>query len=968
MNTPNAKHGSSAPTARTATAPASSNRAATDPGMAFIDGKAYPIIQNETLLSFMRRHIGPDPVPTLCDAPNLEPFGSCRVCSVEVQMAVPDREGQMNADGTPVELTPARVMASCHTPVGKGMYITTNSARMTRLRKNLVELVLTDYDTERLKTEDHGKNELYNVVKRIGFDIDSVRYPKGWNHLDTPMDTSHPYMVSDLSACIGCFRCVRACDEVQGEMVLTMAGRGFANHIVKGTDESFFQSDCVSCGACAQACPTSAITDVFRAKETVADEVVRTTCTYCGVGCNLEVKVKNGEVAGITAPYDAEANQGHTCLKGRYAFKFYNHPDRLRTPLIRKNGELVPATWDEAYDFMLDRMIAIRDAHGPDAIAGISSARCPNEENYLMQKFMRALVGTNNIDCCARVCHSPTALGMQETFGTGAATNSIDDLEDTHTILVIGANPTDAHPVTGARIKQEVMKGKTLIVIDPRRTHLARYAKYHLQLKPGTNVALLNMFMYYIISEDLVKQAFIDQRTEGWADFRKEVLAVDIAAMERETGVDRNLVREAAIAYASSPAAMSFHGLGVTEHYQGTFTVMQIADLAMMTGNIGRRGVGVNPLRGQNNVQGAADMGAQPHQGAGYLDLASSAVNKQYEAHYGVPMPTRIGWKIPEMFNAAIEGKLKALWLMGEDVVQTDPNTQKVIKAMESLDLLVVQEIFMTETARYADVILPAATFLEKSGTFTNGERRIQRVNEVVPPLEGTKSDGQIVCDVMERFAQRTGTRSGNAKTVYHPDWVLEEISRIVPFFAGVKWEELGENGKQWPVKPDGTDTRILHTDTFKRGLGRFIFKPWVESPEVRANGKDYPYIITTNRDLEHYNSGTMTRRTGNGEIHTEDLLLINPADAQQNGIADGDMVCVESPRGKVDIKARVTDEVKPGILSSTFHFPEVMLNIITSDIHCTEALCPEYKVVTCRIRKARKGQMRKAGEVVVNE
>ncbi|HNK84934.1 MAG TPA: molybdopterin-dependent oxidoreductase, partial [Flavobacteriales bacterium] len=462
--------------------------------------------------------------------------------------------------------------------------------------------------------------------------------------------------------------------------------------------------------------------------------------------------------------------------------------------------------------------------------------------------------------------------------------------------------------------------------------------------------------------------SFIDQRTEGWADFRKEVLAVDIAAMERETGVDRNLVREAAIAYASSPAAMSFHGLGVTEHYQGTFTVMQIADLAMMTGNIGRRGVGVNPLRGQNNVQGAADMGAQPHQGAGYLDLASSAVNKQYEAHYGVPMPTRIGWKIPEMFNAAIEGKLKALWLMGEDVVQTDPNTQKVIKAMESLDLLVVQEIFMTETARYADVILPAATFLEKSGTFTNGERRIQRVNEVVPPLEGTKSDGQIVCDVMERFAQRTGTRSGNAKTVYHPDWVLEEISRIVPFFAGVKWEELGENGKQWPVKPDGTDTRILHTDTFKRGLGRFIFKPWVESPEVRANGKDYPYIITTNRDLEHYNSGTMTRRTGNGEIHTEDLLLINPADAQQNGIADGDMVCVESPRGKVDIKARVTDEVKPGILSSTFHFPEVMLNIITSDIHCTEALCPEYKVVTCRIRKARKGQMRKAGEVVVNE
>jgi len=951
MNTPQAKHGSpSTPAGRTASAPSSANKPATDAGTAFIDGKAFPIIQGETMLAFMRRHKGPDPVPTLCDAPNLEPFGSCRVCSVEVAL---------KEDG------PTKVMASCHSPIGNGMYITTNSPRMERLRRNIVELVLTDYDTERLKAEDHGKNELYNVVQRLGVDVDAVRYPKGWNHLATPMDTSHPYMVSDLSACIGCYRCVRACDEVQGEMVLTMAGRGFANHIVKGTDESFFDSDCVSCGACAQACPTSAITDVFRAKETVADEVVRTTCTYCGVGCNLDVKVKDGKVAAITAPYDAEANQGHTCLKGRYAFKFYEHPDRLRTPLIRKNGELVPASWDEAYDFMLDRMIAIRDAHGPDAIAGISSARCPNEENYLMQKFMRALVGTNNIDCCARVCHSPTALGMQETFGTGAATNSIDDLNDTHTIMVIGANPSDAHPVTGAKIKQHVMKGKTLIVIDPRRTELARYAHYHLQLKPGTNVALLNMMMYYIISEGLVKQAFINQRTEGWNDFRKEIMAVDIAAMERETGVDRELVRKAAIAYAKAPAAMSFHGLGVTEHYQGSFTVMQIADLAMMTGNIGRRGTGVSPLRGQNNVQGAADMGAQPHQGAGYLDLTSSAVNKQYEQHYGVPMPTRIGWKIPEMFNAAIGGQLKALWLMGEDVVQTDPNTQKVIKAMENLDLLVVQEIFMTETARYADVILPAASFLEKSGTFTNGERRIQRVNQVVPPLEGAKADGQIICDVMERYAKRTGTRSGNASTTYHPGWVLEEISRIVPFFAGVKWDELGENGKQWPVKPDGTDTKILHTETFKRGLGRFIFKPWVESPEVRNHGKDYPYIITTNRELEHYNSGTMTRRTGNGEILTEDLLLINPADAQQNGIADGDMVCVESPRGKVDIKARITDEVKPGILSSTFHFPEVMLNLITSDVHCSEALCPEYKVVSCRIRKARKVGMRKAGEMM---
>ena len=576
----------------------------TEVDVAYIDGVAFPISKGETMLAFLKRHLGPNPVPTLCDAPNLEPFGSCRVCSVEVAL---------QQDG------PTKVMASCHTPIAKGQYITVNSPRMERLRKNIVELVLTNYPVDKLKTEDHGANELYNVVQQIGFDLDSVRYPKGAHPLDAAgadrafaKDTSHPYMVSDLESCINCYRCVRVCDEVQGEMVLTMAGRGFNSWIAKGTGESFMSSDCVSCGACAQACPTSAITDVFRAKETKADEVVRTVCTYCGVGCNLEVKVKDGKVAGITAPYDAEANQGHTCLKGRYAFRFYDHPERLRTPLIRKNGELVPATWDEAYDYIVDGFIRIREQYGPDALGGVSSARCPNEENYLLQKFFRAQVGTNNIDSCARVCHSPTALGMQKTFGTGAATNSIDDLRDTHTIMVIGANPTDAHPVTGAKIKQQVMKGKTLIVIDPRRTELARYATYHLQLKPGTNVALLNMFMYYIVSEGLVKQDFIDTRTEGWADFKKELLAVDIAAMERETGVDRNLVREAAIAYAKSPAAMSFHGLGVTEHYQGTFTVMQIADIAMMTGNIGRRGVGVNPCAARTTCRARPTWAASP--------------------------------------------------------------------------------------------------------------------------------------------------------------------------------------------------------------------------------------------------------------------------------------------------------------------------------------------------------------------
>lgn len=689
----------------------------------------------------------------------------------------------------------------------------------------------------------------------------------------------------------------------------------------------------------------------FESKSVQVDTKVRTVCTYCGVGCNLDVAIKGGKVKSIQAPYDADVNKGHTCLKGRFAFSFYDHPERLRTPLIKKDGVHVPATWDEAYDYIVDKLTAIREKYGPDSIAGVSSARATNEENYLMQKFIRAVVGTNNIDSCARVCHSPTALGMQRTFGTGAATNSIVDLKYTDCIMVIGANPTSGHPVTGAKLKQFAVSGKPTIVIDPRRTELAKYATYHLQLRPGTNVAVLNMMLYYIIVEGLEDKDFIAARTEGYEDFRQHILNLDIEEMERVSGVERELVRQAAVAYASAPNAMSFHGLGVTEHTLGTFTIMQITDLAMITGNIGRRGVGVNPLRGQNNVQGAADMGCQPHQGAGYLDVTDPAIHNKYETFYGAKLPDYIGLKIPQMYEAAHAGKLKCMWVMGEDMAQTDPNTHYVVSAIEKLELFVVQELFMTETAKLADVILPAASFLEKSGTFTNGERRIQRVNQVVAPIEGTKSDGQILVDIMNRM--------GYAQPEYDPEWVLDEVSQIVPFFEGVKWQELGSNGKQWPVNKEGKGTEILHIESFKRGKGKFVYSDWRESEEIVKNGKEYPYIITTNRELEHYNCGAMTRRTNNALIVTDDVLLINPEDAAKHLIAEGDMVCVESPRGKVDIKARITDEVKPGVLSSTFHFPEIMLNNITSSVADTEALCPEYKVVACNIRKS-KGEYKK--------
>ncbi len=900
---------------------------------AYLNKKPFEIISGESILDFSRRN--QVSIPTLCDAPQLEAFGSCRVCSVDVAL---EQNGKTKA------------MASCHTPVTEGMYIFTDSDNIQKLRKNIIELVLTDHPLECLTCEVNNNCELQTVAAQVG--ITDVRYPKGADHRHYEKDLSHPYMTSELSKCINCYRCVRACDEVQGQFVLNMHGRGFDSHIIMGDEQSFMDSDCVSCGACAQACPTSAISDIFQSKSVQATRKTQTICTYCGVGCNLEVATRNNQILSIQASAQAEVNQGHTCLKGRYAFGFYNHEERLQTPLIRKNGELVESTWDEAYDFIANKLNQLKDDFGADSIAGISSARCTNEENYLMQKFIRTTIGTNNIDCCARVCHSPTALGMQKTFGTGAATNSIEDLQYTDCVLVIGANPTESHPVTGAKIKQFAIKGGTTIVIDPRKTELANYATHHLAPRPGTNVALLNMLFYFIIKNNAVAEEFIKTRTQGFNDFKQSVLALDVEQLEYITGVDKQQAEAAAMAYAKSTHAMSFHGLGVTEHSQGTITVMQIAELAMITGNIGRKGVGVNPLRGQNNVQGAADMGAQPHQGAGYMSSYDETWQKTYSQHYGVETPITSGLKIPEMFDAAIDGKLKSLWIIGEDVVQTDPNTQKVIKALDNLELLVVQELFMTETAKIADVVLPASSFFEKNGTFTNGERRIQAVNQVVEPLAGTKPDGQIIVDIMNKMDERTD----NKQAEYHPDWVLDEIAQIVPFFAGVSWDKLGKDGMQWPVAKDGTQTTILHQEEFTLGKGQFEFHDFKESNEIIQHGKQFPYILTTNRKLEHYNCGAMTRRTSNIKLLTEDVILINPQDAKTNLINQDDMVCVISDRGKIDIKAHITDEVKAGVMSTSFHFPEIMVNNITSDEHDAEAMCPEYKVVAVNIRKS-KGQ-----------
>ncbi len=899
---------------------------------AYIDNKAYDYQTDETILDFVRRIESEQRIPTLCQDDKLENFGSCRVCSVEIA-----RE----KDGA------TKTVASCHTPVTEGLYIYPNTQQIEKLRKNILELVLTDYPADKLEAPAGKKpTEFQEVIAQIG--IPEVRYPKGEDHLDIPFDGSHPYIKSDLAQCINCFRCVRACEEVQGEMVLAMSGRGFANQIIKGFDTTFDLSDCVSCGACVQTCPTEALSDKFSTKTLIPDELIRTTCTYCGVGCQLDVSVIDGEIKGIQAPENAEVNLGHTCLKGRFAFQFYNHPDRLKEPLIKKNGKFEEVSWEEAYDYIEEKLMAVKEEYGKDAIGFISSSRATNEENYLMQKMARVTIGNNNIDGCARVCHAPTAFGMQKAFGTGAATNSIEDLKLTDAILLFGANPTEAHPVTGAKIKQAFMKGVTSIVVDPVKTTLAKLAQYHLQLRPGTNVAILNMIAHYIIKEGCVDEEFIKYRTEAYEELKNHVLDLNMDELEELTGVSKALVRDAALAYANADSAMEFHGLGVTEHYQGSKTVMLLSNLAMMTGNVGRNGVGLNPLRGQNNVQGAADMGVQPHQGAGYMDVNDPEVQAYYAEKYGVEkMPTKEGLKIPEMIEGSMMGTFKAIWIMGEDTMMTDPNSNMIRTAFEKLDLMVVQELFMSATAEMADVVLPASSYFEKNGTFTNGERRVQRVNKVVAPIGNSKPDGQIVIDMMARLGYKQPTGP-----VYDAAKVLGEISEVIPFMKGVTWERLGENGLQWPVSEDGVDTKILHEESFKIGKGRFHHFDFEETPELVEHRAKYPFILTTARQLEHYNSGTMTRRTDNQVLSPSDYLEINPMDAGPKGISAGDTVRIFSDRGSVLIPVKLNYLVKKGVVRTTFHQPDVFINIITGDVGDKETMTPEYKVVAVDFEK----------------
>ncbi|MFP1680839.1 formate dehydrogenase subunit alpha [Alloalcanivorax sp. C16-2] len=872
-------------------------------------------------------------IPKLCATDNLEAFGSCRLCAVRI-------EGRR---GYP---------ASCTTPVAEGMDVTTQNGKLAKLRRNIMELYISDHPLDCLTCPANGDCELQDMAGAVG--LREVRYGfDGANHLDAPTDDSNPYFSFDASKCIVCSRCVRACEEVQGTFALTIDGRGFDSKVAAGQDEDFMDSECVSCGACVQACPTSTLMEKSVIDQGVPEHSVVTTCAYCGVGCSFKAEMKGDQLVRMVPYKGGDANHGHSCVKGRFAFGYATHKDRIKTPMIRDsiNEPWREVSWEEAIQFSARRLKEIQAKYGRESIGGITSSRCTNEETYLVQKLIRAAFGNNNTDTCARVCHSPTGFGLKTTLGESAGTQTFDSVMKADTILVIGANPTDAHPVFGSQMRRRLRQGATLIVADPRRIDLLKTPHggrmLHLPLRPGTNVALINSLAHVVVSEGLEDKAFIEARCESgayqaWRDFILEERNSP-EALEAVTGVAAEKVREAARAYAEVHNGAIYYGLGVTEHSQGSTMVMGIANLAMATGNIGREGVGVNPLRGQNNVQGSCDMGSFPHELPGYQHVADPAVRDRFEAVWKVKIDDEPGLRIPNMFDSAIAGTFKALYVQGEDIAQSDPNTQHVQAALTSLDCLIVQDIFLNETAKYAHVLLPGSTFLEKNGTFTNAERRINRVRKVMPPVAG-KEDWEVT--------QELANALGYPMNYSHPSEIMDEIALLTPTFTGVSYARLEEQGSiQWPCNdehPDGTPT--MHEVDFPIGKGHFAVTEYV--PTEERTTRRFPLLLTTGRILSQYNVGAQTRRTANSQWHDEDVLEIHPSDAELRGIRDGDWLGVSSRVGHTVLRCRISDRMQPGVVYTTFHHPGSGANVITTDSSDWATNCPEYKVTAVQVEK----------------
>ncbi|MFO0632725.1 MAG: formate dehydrogenase subunit alpha [Nannocystaceae bacterium] len=870
-------------------------------------------------------------VPKLCATDTLEAFGSCRLCLVEIA----------GRRGFP---------ASCTTLVEPGMSVTTQSPRLAQLRRGVMELYISDHPLDCLTCTANGNCELQDMAGAVG--LRQVRYDQGAGHLDARKDESNPYFSFDPSKCIVCSRCVRACEEIQGTFALTVLGRGFDSTISPG-GTAFLQSECVSCGACVQACPTATLSEKSLELAGQPDHAVETTCAYCGVGCSFRAEMKGSEVVRMVPSKRGGANHGHSCVKGRFAWGYATHRDRITTPMIRDSihEPWREVGWDEAFAHAAARLRAIQARHGAGSIGAITSSRCTNEETYLVQKLVRAVFGNNNVDTCARVCHSPTGYGLKATLGESAGTQDFDSVEHADVVVVIGANPTDAHPVFASRLKKRLREGAQLIVVDPRRIDLVRQphvrAAHHLQLRPGTNVAIINALAHVIVTEGLHQEAYVRERCEHDAyDKWKAFIAADEnspEALEAVTGVPAASVRAAARLYATARNGAIYYGLGVTEHSQGSTMVMGIANLAMVAGHIGRPGVGVNPLRGQNNVQGSCDMGSFPHELPGYRHVSDPAVRALFKSAWGVDVQPDPGLRIPNMFDAALDGSFKGLYVQGEDIAQSDPDTHHVQAALEAMECVIVQDLFINETAKYAHVFFPGATFLEKDGTFTNAERRINRVRRATPPRAGL-ADWEIT----QGLAQAMGV----AMHYRHPSEIMDEIARLTPTFHGVSYEKLDRLGSiQWPCNdaaPSGTP--VMHVGQFVRGKGRFAITRYVPTPE-RTSSK-YPLILTTGRILSQYNVGAQTRRTHNVVWHAQDVLEIHPHDAEQRGIVEGDLVAVASRAGETVLRAVLTERVQPGVVYTTFHHPESGANVVTTENSDWATNCPEYKVTAVQVRR----------------
>ena len=876
-------------------------------------------------------------IPRLCASDNLAAFGSCRLCLVEV-------EGMR---GTP---------ASCTTLVAPGMVVRTQTPRLAKLRKGVMELYISDHPLDCLTCSANNDCELQDAAAQVG--LRDVRYGyAGDNHLGLATDTSNPYFDFDPSKCIACSRCVRACDEVQGTFALTLEPKPCPAMVSAGqAGDDFLSSECVSCGACVQACPTATLTEKAVKEIGKPERAVITTCAYCGVGCTFRAEMRGEQLVRMVPWKDGKANHGHSCVKGRFAWGYAQHQDRVRSPMIRETIDQPwrEVGWDEALAFAAGKLTAIKARHGARALGGITSSRCTNEEVFLVQKLVRAGFGTNNVDTCARVCHSPTGYGLAKTFGTSAGTQDFDSVMAADVVLVIGANPTDGHPVFASRLKRRLRQGAKLIVVDPRRIDLVRSphveAAHHLALQPGTNVAVLTAMAHVIVSEALADEAFIRERCDwdeyqDWARFVADPRHSP-EVLEAVTRVPAADLRAAARLFATGGNGAIYYGLGVTEHSQGSSTVMAIANLAMATGNIGRPGVGVNPLRGQNNVQGACDMGSFPHELAGYRHISNTAVRDAFAAEWGVALDPEPGLRINNMLDAALDGSFRAIYIQGEDILQSDPNTHHVAAGLAAMECVIVHDLFLNETANYAHVFLPGSTFLEKTGTFTNAERRIQMVRRVMDPANGAGGGGLEDWEVTQALANAMGLDWHYT----HASEIMDEVARLTPSFAGVSHARLDEAGSlQWPVNaehPDGSP--IMHVDGFVRGRGKFVVTDYIPTDE--KTGPRFPLLLTTGRILSQYNVGAQTRRTANTVWHEEDVLEIHPSDADNRGLKSGDWISLASRTGATTLRAAITDRVAPGVVYTTFHHPATQANVVTTEFSDWATNCPEYKVTAVQV------------------